>query len=176
MMSPHAVLTKYWRRIRLTWYWTGVLAHKMQGLSINLSVKKSVRTQYNPLYLAKTAVPNSKEKDIKVKLSKKLNKENSSNTGVTFGPNINVHFIFKDNNRSQPGDSFDEKDEDSDVLSVGNDPPYCPDDETESDTSCCESINSDEFHSFNNSTVKEPKFLAFWSCPLPLLRFYLICS
>lgn len=60
----------------------------------------------------------------------------------------------EDDTRSQPGNSFDEKD-----ASDGNDPPYCPDVETKSDTSSCETNDSDKFHSLNVSTVKEPKFL-----------------
>ena len=65
----------------------------------------------------------------------------------------------EDDTRSQRGNSFDEKDEDSDISRDGNDPPYCPDVETESDTSSCETNDSDKFHSLNVSTVKEPKLL-----------------
>lgn len=68
----------------------------------------------------------------------------------------NVHFIFKDNNRNQSDDSFDEEDEDLDISRGRNDPTYCPDDENESDPSSCESNISGKFGSSNDSTTKEP--------------------
>lgn len=97
-----------------------------------------------------------------------MEREKSISTDVTFALDMNVPFIFEDNNRTQPNDSFDEKEKDLDISSDGNDTQYCPDDKTESDASSCESINLDEFDSVNVSTGKEPKFLFFFvraCCP-----------
>ena len=74
----------------------------------------------------------------------------------------NVHFSFEDNSRNRSDDSFDEEDEDLDISSDRNDPPYCPNDETESDASSCESKISGKLDSFNGSLPKEAIFLVFW--------------
>ena len=67
------------------------------------------------------------------------------------------------------------KNEDLDIQCDGNDPPYSPDDETEFNFLSCENNDSDEFHNFNNSAIKESKFLVFWSCLLFLLRLCSTC-
>lgn len=95
---------------------------------------------------------------------------------MTFTPDMNVHFIFEDNNRSQPSHKFDEKEKDSDISRNANDQPYCLDDKTESDALSCESKDPGKFDSVIDSAVKEPKFLVFFLCLSSLLGFYLTCS
>lgn len=81
---------------------------------------------------------------------------------MTFAPDMNVHFIFEDNNRSQPSNKFDEKEKDSDISRNANDQPYYLDDKTESDALSCESKDPGKFDSVIKSAVKEPKFLVFF--------------
>ena len=120
---------------------------------------KSVRMQYNPLYvLNKLETTETCKNDLKVKWPTSKRREKAVNTDFTFQPNTKVQFV-------SPKDSAVVSDEYSDTESdatVDNesDQPYNPEETSESDYSSDTSQKLGE--SLENNFLKEPKYLVFW--------------
>ena len=132
---------------------------------------RSVRTEY-PLYvLNKLETTETCKNDLKVKWPTSKRRNKAANTDFTFQPNTKVQFV-------SPKDSAVVSDEYSDTESdatVDNesDQPYNPEETSESDYSSDTSQQS--YESLENNSLKEPKYLVFWSSLLLLFRYCFTC-
>ena len=110
--------------------------------------------------------------DLKVKWPTLKRREEAVNTDFTFQPNTKIQFV-------SPEDSAIASDEFSDTVSdatVNNqsDQSYNPEETSESGYSSDTSQQSDE--SLENTFLKEPKYLVFWSSLLLLFRHCFNCK
>ena len=129
---------------------------------------KSVRTQYNPLYvLNKLETTETFKNDLKVKWPTSKRREKAVNTDFTFHPNTQIQFVSPEDS-AIASDEFSDTESDATVDNE-SDQSYNPEETSESDYSPDTSQQSDEC--FENTFLKEPKYLAFWSSLLFLFRY-----
>ena len=134
---------------------------------------KSVRTQYNLLYVLNTLeTTETCKNDLKVKWPTLKRREKAVNTDLTFHPNAKVQFVSPEDS-AIASDEFSNTESDATVDNE-SDQSYNPEETSESDYSSDTSKQSDE--SLENTFLKEPKYLVFWSSLLLLFRYCFTCK
>ena len=134
---------------------------------------KSVRTQYNPLHVLNTLeTTETCKNDLKVKWPTLKRTEKAVNTDLTFHPNTKIQFVSPEDS-AIASDEFSDTESDATVDNE-SDQSYNPEETSESDYSSDTSQQSDE--SLENTFLKEPKYLVFWSSLLLLFRYCFTCK
>ena len=134
---------------------------------------KSVRTQYNPLYVLNTLeTTETCKNDLKVKGPTLKRREKAVKSDLTFPPNTKIQFVSTEDS-AIASDEFSDTESDA-AVDTESDQSYNPEETSESDYSSDTGQQSDG--SLENTFLKEPKYLVFWSNFLLLFRYCFSCK
>ena len=134
---------------------------------------KSVRSQYNPLYVLNALeTTETCKNDLKVKWPTSKRREKMVNADFKFQPNTKVQFVSPEVS-AVASDEFSDTELDP-TIDNESDQPYNLKKTSESDYSSDTSKQSDK--SLENTFLKEPKYLVFWSSLLLLFRYCFTCK
>ena len=134
---------------------------------------KSVRSQYNPLYvLNKLETTETYKNDFKVKWPTLKRGEKAVNTDFIFQPNTKIQFVSPEDS-AVASDEFSDTESDATIYNE-SDQSYNIEEPSESDYSSEKSQQSDRC--LENTFPKEPKYLVFWSSLLLLFRYCFTCK
>ena len=145
---------------------------------------KNVRTQYQPMDFlpvgTKITLEESTKQVLTVKVSRPKNRCISTNTDLTFPSDAKVNFYIEEDGEYMDF-SDDDTIDDDDTIVDELDSSYVPEDddgELSMEGSGDDEGDKDGNNIYTNTSSTpsaEPKFLVFWSCLLPLLRYCFTC-